>query len=145
MNGLVNWSYWQKIAAIKPQSVYCTFTTTFKDKVTYNIRAISDICQHLQKLDHHFEKVFIPALIDEYIPNNIERKLPSLTVKLERMWLVIFAGIVKTEYQNSRNIIESLTKPHLGQSTEYNINREELVKLENNIMKEKSQCNAERP
>ena len=145
MNGLVNWSYWQKIAAIKPQSVYCTFTTTFKDKVTYNIRAIPDICQHLQKLDHHFEKVFIPALIDEYIPNNIERKLPSLTVKLERMWLVIFAGIVKTEYQNSRNIIESLTKPHLGQSTEYNIHREELVKLENSIMKEKSQCNAERP
>ena len=60
------------------------------------------------------------------------------------MEIVIFADIAKTEYQNSRNITESLTKLHLEQSTEYNINRVELTKLKNNIKKEKLHRNTER-
>ena len=60
------------------------------------------------------------------------------------MEIVIFADIAKTEYQNSRNITESLAKLHLEQSTEYNINRIELAKLKNNIKKEKLHCNTER-
>ena len=58
--------------------------------------------------------------------------------------IVIFADIAKTEYQNSRNITESVTKLHLEQSTEYNINRVELTKLKNNIKKEKLHRNTER-
>ena len=60
------------------------------------------------------------------------------------MGIVIFADIAKTEYQNSRNITESLTKLHLEQTTEYNINRDELAKLKYNIKKEKLQRNTER-
>ena len=60
------------------------------------------------------------------------------------MEIVIFADIAKTEYQNSRNITESLTKLYLEQSTEYNINRVELAKLKNNIKKEKLHRNTER-
>ena len=60
------------------------------------------------------------------------------------MEIAIFADIAKTEYQNSRNITESLTKLHLEQSTEYNINRVELAKLKNNIKKEKLHRNTER-
>ena len=60
------------------------------------------------------------------------------------MEIVIFADIAKTEYQNSRNITESLTKLHLEQSTEYNINRVELAKLKNNIKKEKLHRNTEK-
>ena len=41
------------------------------------------------------------------------------------MEIIIFADIAKTDYQNSRKIIESLIPLHLEQSTEYNINREE--------------------
>ena len=59
------------------------------------------------------------------------------------MEIVIFADIAKTKYQNSRNI-ESLTKLHLEQSTEYNISREELAKLGNNIKEEKLQRNTEK-
>ena len=60
------------------------------------------------------------------------------------MEIAIFSDIAKTEYQNSRNITESLTKLHLEQSTEYNINRLELAKLKNNIKKEKLHRNTER-
>ena len=77
-------------------------------KVTYTIRTIPDICQHLQKLGQYIQKVFIPALIDGHIPNNVERKLLSLPVKLRGMGIVFFADTGKTEYQNSRNITESL-------------------------------------
>ena len=59
------------------------------------------------------------------------------------MEIVIFADIAKTKYQNSRNI-ESLTKLHLEQSTEYNISRDELAKLGNNIKEEKLQRNTEK-
>ena len=90
------------------------------------------------------KKVFMPALIDGHIPNNIERKLLSLPVKRGGMRIVIFADIARTEYQNSRNITDSLAKLHLEQSTENNINREELAKLENNIKKEKLEGNTER-
>ena len=65
-------------------------------------------------------------------------------MKFGGMEIAIFADIVKTEYQNSRNITESLTKLHLEQSTEYNINRVELAKLKNNIKKEKLHRNTER-
>ena len=71
-----------KIAAIEPQSAYCAFTASFKNKVTYTMRTIPDICQHLQKLDQYVENVFIPTLIDGHKPNNVERKLLSLPVKL---------------------------------------------------------------
>ena len=65
-------------------------------------------------------------------------------MKFGGMEIVIFADIAKTEYQNSRNITESLTKLHLEQPTEYNINRLELAKLKNNIKKEKLHRNTER-
>ena len=86
------------------------------------MRTIPDIFQQLQKLNQYVEKVFIPALIDGHIPNNVEKKLLSLPVKLGGMRIVIFADIAKMEHQNSRNITESLIKQHLEQSTEYNIN-----------------------
>ena len=113
-------------------------------KVTYTIRTIPDICQHLQKLGQYIQKVFIPALIDGHIPNNVERKLLSLPVKLRGMGIVFFADTDKTEYQNSRNITESLAKLHLEQTTKYKIIRDQLEKLKYNIKKEKLQLNTER-
>ena len=85
-----------KIAAIESQSAYCSFTVSFKHKVT--MRAIPDICQHLRKLNQDVEKAFIPALIDGYIPKNIERKLLWLSVKLGGIGTVIFVEIAKMEY-----------------------------------------------
>ena len=40
---------------------------------------------------------------------------------------IIFADSAKTEHQNSRKIAESLTKLHLEQSIEDNINRDQLI------------------
>ena len=119
-------------------------TAGFKHKVTNTTRTIPDICQHVQKLDQYVEKVFIPALIDVDRPRNIERKLLLLPVKLGGMGIVIFADIAKMEYQDLRNITESLTKLHLEQTTAYNINREELTKFKNNIKKEKLRRNTKR-
>ena len=133
-----------KIATIEPQSACCAFTAGFKHKVTYAMRTIPDICQHLQKLNQYVEHVFTPALIDEHIPSNVERKLLLLHVKLAGMEIFIFADITKKEYQNSRNITESLTKLHLEQTTDYSINRDKLANLKYNIKKEKLQQNTER-
>ena len=62
------------------------------------MRAIPDICQHLRKLNQDVGKVFIPALVDGYIPKNIERKLLWLSVKLGGIGTAIFAEIAKMEY-----------------------------------------------
>ena len=58
------------------------------------------------------------------------------------MRISIIADIAKMEYQISKNITE--TKQHLEQTTEYNVNREELAELKNNIKKEKLQNNIEK-
>ena len=58
------------------------------------------------------------------------------------MGISIIADIAKMECQISRNITE--TKLHLEQTTKYNVNREELAKLKNNIKKEKLQNNIEK-
>ena len=60
----------------------------------------------------------MPALIDGHKPNNVKRNCYCYLWNLE-VWIVIFADIAKTEYQNSRNIFESLTKVQLEQSNEY--------------------------
>ena len=106
---------------------------------------IFDICQHLQKLNRYVEKDFLQTLFDGHISSNIKRKLLLLPVELGGMGIAIFADIAKIEYQISRNITESLTKLHLEQTTEYNMNREDLAKLKKNIKKEKLQHNIERP
>ena len=67
-----------------------------------------------------------------------------LPVKLGRMGIVIFDDVAKTEYQHSRNITKSLIKLHLKQTTEYNMNRDELAKSKYNIKKEKLQRNTEK-
>ena len=59
------------------------------------------------------------------------------------MWIVIFADIAKTEKEDLRNITESLTKLHLEQTTEYNIDRDESVRLKYNIKEEKMQRKTE--
>ena len=107
------------------------------------MRTIFDICQHLQKLDRYVGKDFLQTLFDGHIPSNIERKLLLLPVELGGMGISIIADIAKMEYQISRNITE--TKQHLEQTTEYNVSREELAKLKNNIKKENLQNNIERP
>ena len=107
------------------------------------MRTIFDICQYLQKLDRYVGKDFLQTLFDGHIPSNIERKLLLLPVELGGMGISIIADIAKMEYQISRNITE--TKQHLEQTTEYNVSREELAKLKNNIKKENLQNNIERP
>ena len=106
---------------------------------------IFDIFEHLQKLDWCFEKDFILTLTYGHIPNNIKTILLQLSVKLGGMGIVIFTDIAKMEYPNSRSITESLSKLHLEQTTEYNISREEIANLKNNIKKEKLQHNTEQP
>ena len=123
-------SYWTTICLL---CVYCLFQAQSN---LYH-EEDSGYLPTFIELDQYVEKVFIPALIDGHIPNNVERKLLSSSVKLGAMGIVIFADDAKTEYQNSRNIPESLTKLYLEQTTEYNINRDELAKLKYNIKKEK--------
>ena len=123
-----------KIAAIEPKFACCAFTAGFKQKVTYSMRVIPDICQHLQNLDRYVEKVFIPALIDEHIPNNRNccRYLQNLEV-----WE--FLLLLKQNTKNKETLLNFFTKLQLEQTTKYNISREELTKLKINIKTEKSQ------
>ena len=123
MNGLVNWSYCQRYELLNYNPLYCAFTAGSMHKVTYIMRTIPDICQHLQKLDQYVENVVIPALVDGHIPTR--SKLLSLTVKVGGMEIVIFADIVKTEFQNPKNVTESLTKDQLAKF-KYNVKKEKL-------------------
>ena len=73
-----------------------------------------------------------------------QKETAILTCETWRYGNCYSTDIAKTEYQNLRNITESLTKLHLEQTTEYNINRDELAKLNYDIKKEKLQRNKKR-
>ena len=86
-----------KIASAEPQAVYCAFVGGFKDKVTYTIGTVPDICKHLKKVDQAVDTKFIPTLTDGHFCNEMERKLLSIPVKYGGMGIAIFCDIAENE------------------------------------------------
>ena len=56
-----------KIAKTEPQADYAAFVSGFKHKLTYYIRTMPNIKQHLTRLDAVVDNVFIPAITDGHL------------------------------------------------------------------------------
>ena len=70
-----------EITKIEPQAAYAAFVAGFRHKLTYMMRTIPNIGQHLSKIDNILSNEFIPALMGGKIVNDSERKLLSMPVK----------------------------------------------------------------
>ena len=80
-----------KIAKTQPQAAYAPFVSGFKHKLTYYIRMIPSIKQHLTRLDVIVDNAFIPAITDG-------RLLLSLPAKKGGLAIPIFSTIADIEF-----------------------------------------------
>ena len=62
-----------KIARSEPQAAYAAFVSSFIHKLTYHIRTMPNIKQHLSKLDDIVDNVFIPAITEGHVCSTNEQ------------------------------------------------------------------------
>ena len=99
-----------KIAKTEPQAAYAAFVSGFKHKLTYYIRTMPNIKQHLTRLDAVVDNVFIPVITDGHLCTTDEQLLLSLPVKKGGLTLPIFSTMVDFEFANSRAATEQLVE-----------------------------------
>ena len=117
-----------EITKIEPQAAYAAFVAGFRHKLTYMMRTIPNIGQHLSKIDNIVSNEFIPALMGGKIVNDSERKLLSMPVKYGGLALPIFAQISDLEFYNSTLITKDLCTRIKTQQREYSKDKDVSVK-----------------
>ena len=99
-----------KIAKSEPQAAYAGFMNGFIHKLTYHMRTIPNIEQHLSTLDGIVDNKFIPAITDGHICSKDEQLLLSLPVKKSGLGIPILSNVALFEFNNhfSRMATEQL-------------------------------------
>ena len=93
----------------EPHAAYAGFMSGFIHKLTYHIRTMPNIKQHLSTLDDIVVNVFIPTITEGHICSKNERLLLSLPVKKGGLAIPIFSNAAQFEFTNSRMATEQLT------------------------------------
>ena len=99
------------IAKTEPQALYAAFVNGFKHKLTYHIRTLPNIKQHLTQLDALVDQLFIPAITDGHMCSDDERLLISLPVKKAGLAIPIFFQYCRTrvlQLQSSNRLIDKV-------------------------------------
>ena len=99
-----------KIAKTELQAAYAAFVRGFKHKLTYYIRTMSNIKQHLMRLDAIVDNVCIPAITDGHLCTANERLLLSLLMKKYGSVIPIFSTMADFEFANSRSATKQLVE-----------------------------------
>ena len=89
-----------QIAKSEPQAAYTAFVGGYKHKLTYKIRTIDGLENHLQQLDHVIDSVFIPAISEGHQCTKDERLLLSLPSNMGGLAVPIFTNLASQEYAN---------------------------------------------
>ena len=97
-----------QIAQLEPQAAYSSFVAGFKGKLTYYLRTIPDIKEHLDLPEETIRHQFIPAITGGKQCSNDERVLLSLPARYGRLGILIFHSIAAFEYENSSKITSTL-------------------------------------
>ena len=115
-----------KIAKTEPQAAYAAFVSGFKHKLTYYIRTMPNIKQHLTRLDAVVDNVFIPVITDGHLCTTDERRLLSLPVKKGGLAIPIFSTMADFKFANSRAATEQLVEIIYNQDGTAPVDTEQL-------------------
>ena len=130
-----------KIAKTEPQAAYAAFVNGYKHKLTYHIRTLPNIKQHLTRLDALVDQLFIPAITDDHMCSDDERLLISLPVKKGGLAIPIFSSIAELEFFNSRAATDQLIKHINDQVITAQIDNTLLKNSKRNIVKAREEHN----
>ena len=133
-----------KTAKSELQASYAVFTGGFRHKLTYDIRTIPNIKQHLLQVDEVVLTKFIPAMTEGHIctpDEQDERLLLSLPVKKGGLAIPIFAEIADFEYENSQSTTHQLVRNIKCQESTAALDKELLKQTGNSIVKAREERN----
>ena len=130
-----------KIAKTEPQAAYAAFVSGFKHKLTYYIRTMTNIKQHLTRLDAMVDNLFIPAITDGHICTVDERLLLSLPVKKGGLAIPIFSAVADFECANSRSATEQLVEYIINQDSTALLDSEQLMNSRRRIANTREELN----
>ena len=131
-----------EIALHQPQAAYTAFMFGVKNKITFSMRTIQGISEHLKKLDETINNTFIPAITGGITCSEIERSLLAMPPKLGGLGIPIFSQITDTEFKNSQEVTESLKNDIKNQVKEWNDNEEVVRKKKQGIKNRKRSKNS---
>jgi hypothetical protein len=141
-------SSWQKqlvllsqIAELHPQAAYSAYINGFQHKFTYFIRTIPNISNLLQPIEQTIRNKFIPAITGGHYCSDEERELFSLPVKLGGLGIRNLTDWSDIEYNNARSITEKLTTNITEQKKNFNMTKEELSTIKNEMKKARKDRN----
>ena len=102
-------------------------------KLTYFIRTLPALQQHIGDFDHVIDTVFIPAITDGHICSDDKRLLLSLPAKMGGLALPVFSSDVPEEYRNSQRISKQSSENMKQQKREIYINADGIKKIKSDI------------
>ena len=114
-----------KIALTEPQAAYAAFVSGFQHKLTYYIRTIPGLRDHLKILDETINNKLIPSFTNGQHCTPDERKLLSLPVRLGGLSIPIFADIADREFENSKQITSQLSTNIKNQIIDYTFDQQQ--------------------
>ena len=120
-------------AQSEPQAAYSAFVAEFKGKLTYYLRTIPDIKEHLDLLEETIRHQFIPAITGGKQCSNDERVLLSLPERYGGLGIPIFHSIAAFEYENSRKTTSTLRNLIKDQNTQYSIDQVGITNIKSII------------
>ena len=86
-----------EVAKIEPQAAFNGFCSGFRHKLTYHMRVLPNLHEHLGILDATLDNFFIPAITGGHICSEEERHLLSLPFNKGEMSISILVGYVLDE------------------------------------------------
>ena len=93
-----------RIAWMHPHTAYAAFTHGLQHRYNYVMRTIPNIENLFVPLENAIRNFLLPALLNGYVCNDVERKLFSLPVKFGGLGIFNPIERSKLEYENSRMI-----------------------------------------
>ena len=126
-----------EIAKTEPHSAFTGFSIGFRHKLTYHMRAIPDLGELLESLDHIIDHSFIPAITGGHVCSNEERRLLSLPIKFGGLSLPILKNLSAEQHQDSKKACQNLTRNIIAQERMYKLDRVAEGKIKKEIVKRK--------
>ena len=113
----------------------------FIHKLTYHMRAIPNIDQHLSTMDGIVDNKFIPAITEGHICSKDERLFLSLPVKKGGLGIPILSNVAPFEFTNSRMATEHLVLKIKNQDSTSPVDGEHDRNSRRNVIKAREERN----
>ena len=127
-----------EIARSQPQAAYSAFVSGFQHKLTYHIRTIPGIQQHLHRLDETITVKLIPLFCDGRQCSENDRLLLSLPIRLGGLAIPIFANVAAAMFESSTAMSREQCSNIKCQETKFTNDKKIRNEVKDSIIKTKN-------